>query len=296
MEKSKVKSLILKVAVSGGLFAFLFSKIDIIATLEKLKTMDLRYALVVVVLLILNYVVSSMRWKKLLIFPNSHKAGLGYLTALYFTGSFFNNFMPTSVGGDVYKVLKLGKKIDSKTNAFTATFMERLLGVLVLLLISSASLVQMLGWKSIAAAIALVISTYASLYMLRFVSKKVKTVRSVLDAIKAYKNQPQAIYVAVIPSIIVQLFAIASQYLVFVALGYHPPVIYSMFIIPLITLAGFFIPSLNGIGVQDTLYVSLFANVGVPAEVALTASLLYHILRLVVSLIGGILYAFGFDE
>ena len=80
------------------------------------------------------------------------------------------------------------------------------------------------------------------------------------------------------------------------SLGLHPAIIYSMFALPLITLAGFFIPSLNGIGVQDALYVSMFSVVGISAESALTASVLYHILRLVVSLIGGVLYAFGLDE
>ena len=296
MEKSKIKSVVIKLAVSVGLFAFLFSNVDVGELLSKLKTADIKSILLAVLLLILNYVVSSVRWKKLLIFPNSKKMSLGYLTALYLTGSFFNNFMPTSVGGDVYKVLKLGKKIDSKTNAFTATFMERFLGVIVLFLISTVSFIKLLGWASLIAAITLIISTYISLYALKFLSKRYKIVKNIIDSVKQYKNQPRAIYAAFLASFLVQILAIFSQYYVFVSLGLHPAIIYSMFALPLITLAGFFIPSLNGIGVQDALYVSMFSVVGISAESALTASVLYHILRLVVSLIGGVLYAFGLDE
>jgi uncharacterized membrane protein YbhN (UPF0104 family) len=274
----------------------LFSKIDATSTLAKLKNMDVRFATLVILLLILNYVVSSMRWKSLLVFPNSDKASLGYLTVLYFTGSFFNNFMPTSVGGDVYKVIKLGKKIGSKTNAFTATFMERFLGVVVLFLISTVSLIRLLGWLSIVAGIGLVISTYLSLYFLKFIATKIKMVQNVIDSVKTYKNEQRVLYAAFGTSFLVQLLAIMGQYFVFNSLGVHPPILYSLFVLPLITLASFFIPSLNGIGVQDALFVSLFSVVGVSSEAALTASILYHILRLVVSLIGGLLYAFGFDE
>ncbi len=296
MEKSKIKSVVIKLAVSIGLFAFLFSNVDISEMLSKLKTADIRFVLLAALLLILNYIVSSVRWKELLIFPNSKKTSLGYLTTLYFTGSFFNNFMPTSVGGDVYKVLKLGKKIDSKTNAFTATFMERFLGVVVLFLISTVSFIRLLGWASLIAAITLVISIYISLYALKFLSKRYKIVKNIIDSVKQYKNHRHALHAAFLASFLVQIFAILSQYYVFVSLGLHPAVIYSMFALPLITLVGFFIPSLNGIGIQDALYVSMFSVIGISAESALTASVLYHILRLVVSLIGGVLYAFGFDE
>lgn len=296
MEKSKAKSLIIKLVVSAGLFAILFSKIDINETLTKLKVADFRFASLAVLLLILNYVVSSIRWKKLLIFPNSAKATLGYLITLYFTGSFFNNFMPTSVGGDVYKVLKLGKKIDSKTNAFTATFMERFLGVVALVLIATVSFIRLLGWASLIAAAALVASTYITLYLVKLLAVRFRAVKNIVDSLLKYKEEQNAIYFAFVVSFLVQFFAILGQYYVFVSLGFHPPVLYSLFVLPLITLAGFFIPSLNGIGVQDALYVSLFSVVGIPAEAALTASILYHILRLVVSLIGGILYALGLDD
>jgi len=36
--------------------------------------------------------------------------------------------------------------------------------------------------------------------------------------------------------------------------------------------------------------------VGVPAETAVSASIIYHLLRLGVSLIGGVLYALGKDS
>jgi uncharacterized membrane protein YbhN (UPF0104 family) len=92
------------------------------------------------------------------------------------------------------------------------------------------------------------------------------------------------------------LLAIFTQYFIFLAMGVDLPVLYALFIFPVITLASFFIPSLNGVGVQDGLYIQLFGLVGVGSAVALSASIIYHLFRLGVSLIGGFFYAFEKDN
>jgi len=74
------------------------------------------------------------------------------------------------------------------------------------------------------------------------------------------------------------------------------PIFYAFFVFPVITLAGFFIPSLNGLGVQDVLYISFMGQVGVSESLAISASVLYHLSRLIVSLVGGVLYAMGKGE
>mgnify|MGYP000035334764 FL=1 len=76
-------------------------------------------------------------------------------------------------------------------------------------------------------------------------------------------------------------------------MGVNSPLDYALFIFPVITLISFFVPSLNGLGVQDALYMQLFLVVGIPAEISLSASIIYHLLRLFVSLFGGVLYALG---
>ena len=96
------------------------------------------------------------------------------------------------------------------------------------------------------------------------------------------------LFYAFVTSLIVQLLGIFTQFFIFKGLGVNLNVLYSLLVFPIITLASFFIPSLNGLGVQDLLYERLFIGV----TLAISASLLYHFFRLLVSLIGGILYAF----
>lgn len=289
-------SLILKLSVSGILLAIILARIDKASLVENIKLLDLKYAPLIALLLILNYVVGAFRWRSLLVHKNSHKADLGYLVNLYFIGSFFNNFMPTTVGGDVYKVYKLGKRIKNTVNSFSATFMERFTGVIALVLISVFSLVKLLGLWGVLMLLGFMLCIIMGYLVLGLLATKFERLRKIYDSITLYKDHKKVIVWAFLTSFLIQFFAIFTQYFIFKAIGVDLPLVYSLFVFPIITLASFFTPSLNGVGVQDALYMRFFLSVGVAEPVSLSASLIYHMFRLGVSLIGGVLYALGKDE
>jgi len=288
--------LLLKIIVSGTLLTIIFLNIDKESLVENLKLLDLRFAPLIVLLIVLNYVVGAYRWKSLLIHNNAKKVTVKYLIYLYFTGAFFNNFMPTTVGGDVYKVYKLGKKIDNTVDAFSATFMERFTGVIALVLISVVSLIKLLGLWGVILLVGFFLSIIVGYLALGFLSDKFEKLRKIYDSISVYRGQPKVLWWAFITSFAIQLFSIFTQYFIFLALGIPLPLAYAMFIFPVITLAGFFIPSLNGVGVQDALFMKFFLTVGVAGPLSLSASIIYHLFRLGVSLIGGVFYAMGKDD
>lgn len=290
------KKTLFKLIVSFTLFTIILLNIDKEILLTNLSKVNMWYVPLIIILIILNYVVSSFRWKQLLIFKNSEKVSLQYLINLYFIGSFFNNLMPTSIGGDVYKVVKLGKKIDSNVNAFSATFMERFTGVLVLILISLVSMYNQIGVYVFPMIFLFILGIWLGLLVLKFLGGKFKFFTKIHESLSVYKNSKNIVVMALLSSLLVQLIAIFSQYFVFSSLDVSVSIAYAMLVLPFITLMGFFIPSLNGIGVQDALYISMFGFVGVPAEVCLSASILYHMFRMFVSLIGGVLYAMGKAE
>ncbi len=289
------RNFIIKLTISVSLIAIIFYGVDKESFLNNFRLLDYGYVPFIILLLVTNYLVSSYRWKTLLIHKNSERVSVKYLTYLYFTGAFFNNFMPTSIGGDVYKVYKLGKKLGDAVDAFSATFMERFTGVVALGLISVFSLVKMLGIWGALILIVFVVGILIGFYLLSFLSSRSEKVRKLYHSLNAYRGKNKILLWAFITSFIVQFLAIATQYFVFLALGIKLPIVYALFIFPVITLAGFFIPSLNGIGVQDALYMKLFAVVGVLGSLSLSASLVYHLFRLGVSLIGGVIYALGKD-
>lgn len=294
--KEKLKT-ILKIAVSLALVLYLvLTKVDTNELIRNFKLLDWRFIPLIFLLIISHYVVSSFRWKSLLVHEEAKNVSPLYLFYLYFTGAFFNNFMPTSVGGDVYKMYKLSKKINNPAIGFSSVFTERFTGIVMLALIALLSLSKNLGFGVLVLVLWLIMGVYLGLYVLMLLSKtKLKFFKKIYDALLIYKTHPKVLVIAMFSSIIVQVLSILTQYFTFVAIGVRLPISYAFLAFPVITLAGFFIPSLNGYGVQDALYMSMFSLVGVPTETAFSASIIYHLSRLGVSLIGGVIYALGKD-
>lgn len=306
MKKKSPKKLILKIVISIILFIIIFQSINFSELVSNFKQFNLIYFPLVFLLIVLNYVISSVRWKYLMVHQDdSNKVKIPYLTSLYFIGAFFNNFLPTSIGGDGYKFYRLGKKTGNMTNAFTSTFMERFTGVIALVVISLLSLTQLLGIYGIGIFILFWFCVVCGLYFLKFISKikfkyeflnkLISQITKIYQSIAEYKHHKKRIFWAIVTSFIVQILSVLSQYFVFYGLGVEIPFFYAFFSFPFIFLAGYAVPTFNGIGIQDYLYIELFSKVGVASELALSASILYHLFRLSVSLIGGILYVFERD-
>jgi len=288
----------LKILVSFGLISYLIFTFDFSKSWEVILKSNTYYFLISFVFIILNYVFSAIRWKFLVL--SDQKLTLWFYIKLYFIGSFFNNFLPTSIGGDAYKILLLGEKIDSKTDAFTATFLERFLGMIALLVFSLYGLFSynnvdlstfILGFFFVIAGFFGFLIFYPKFRINHTLFNKIfSIIDKIHDSFMRYKNFPQVILFSLISSFIVQFFSIMSQYVLFLAIGFNVPLDYAFFAFPIIFLSGYAIPSLNGIGSQDFLYQKFFNNIGIVSETVLAASVLYHLARFLVSLIGGIFY------
>jgi uncharacterized membrane protein YbhN (UPF0104 family) len=293
--KKNIKTII-KIVFSLVLIVFIvLTKINKEEVFSRLKLLDWKFVGIILLFIFLNFLFSSIRWKKLLVYKETEKVSLKYLVTLYFTGAFFNNFLPTSVGGDAYKMYKLSKKIDNAAVGISSTFMERFTGVLMLILIALMSMFRTLRFNTLLLVLWFILGVYIGLFVLKLLSTKIKFMKKIYDAILVYKGKPGIIVYALVTSIVVQVFSIMSQYFTFVAIGVNPPILYSFLVFPIITLASIFIPSINGLGVQDALYISMFSLVGVSPEASLSASIIYHFSRLTMSLVGGVFYALGKD-
>lgn len=287
----------LKIFVSFSLISYLLLTNNLSEIVKSFSNSNLYYFMLSLLFIGLNYIFSSIRWRYLVI---DSKLKLSYMIKLYFIGSFFNNFLPTSIGGDAYKILKLGQKIDSKTDAFTATFLERFIGMIALILISiygisSYSDLNLLNFFGI---FLLAISSFI-LFLLfypkfNFRPVVLNKVFDILDKIHSsfvkYKKLPNLLVISFVSSIFVQVFSVLSQFYIFKSLNVSIPIDYALFSFPIIFLSGYAIPSVNGIGSQEVLYTTFFTQLGIASSLIIASSFLYHIARLIVSLIGGLFY------
>lgn len=297
----------LKFIVSSVLLGYIFYTEDLSKVSETFSSVNLNYIYLSLFFLILNYVFSSLRWYYLLL---DERPPLSYMIKLYFVGSFFNNFLPTSIGGDAYKIYKLGEKISSKTNAFTATFLERFLGMFVLVIISlygflSFSKIDILSYLFV---FLIGISSFFifMIFYPRFSYRPQKLLKlfDVLDKVHSsflrYKKHKEIIFYSLLSSLIVQTASVLTQYFIFKSFGIDIPLDYTFFAFPLIFLSGYAIPSINSLGSQEVLYKTFFVVLissffisfpsGISSNIVISASFMYHLVRLFASLIGAYFY------
>ena len=81
----------------------------------------------------------SLRWQVLLKFYGS-QIEFNRLMGFYLIGMFFNNFLPTSIGGDVMRIYKVNQDTNDRTVSFASVIIERMLGIAATLLLAIVAL------------------------------------------------------------------------------------------------------------------------------------------------------------
>ena len=119
---------ILKYGLSIGLLAWLIFQTDLSNVMGLITKADHQFILLAFVVYLFSIVVIAYRWQVLL---RAHQIplSLGRTTTLYFIGHFFNNFLPTSIGGDAIRAYSAGVDIGKQANAFASVFIERFVGL-----------------------------------------------------------------------------------------------------------------------------------------------------------------------
>ena len=288
-KKSSLPSLLIKLAISGLLLAWVFHKFDFAAAVTAVRKADITVLTLVLGLVVSKNVFSSLRWQVLLA-ARGPKVPFLELFRLYFIGIFFNNFLPSSVGGDIVKAYKLAKYTDKAFDSSVSVFMERFVGIVALAFIGAAAPMFIFGWLGVAGFIGFVGVFVFGLWFVGRLSGVHKVFKKLWGAIVFYKDAPRALAVAFGLSLIIQGLSLSSQYLVFWSLGYHLPVFQALVALPIINIATFVTLLPNGWGAQEALYALLFGMLGINKTISVTISLVYRFLTLLTALVGGLIY------
>lgn len=289
-------SLGVKVLISVSLISFLLWKQDL--DLIKKASADFNYWYLVLALcfMFLGTAISALRWQTILKTSNYHVSFL-FLYGLYIKGYLYNNFLPTQMGGDVYKALVLGKKIDDKSTALFSVFIDRFSGLLVLLALGIVGISFIYGTLGlITAFVILICGLFLYMPILKLVNKfighKVSFISKFMKASELmFKDRSRGVLILVY-SLAVQAVSFTSTYIIFLGLNVKLKLLDVLTYMPIASLSGL-IPSFNGFGTQDAVFAFLFSNAGVTKEISITASIIMHVARLILSLFGGVLVLFG---
>ncbi len=243
-----------------------------------------------------------MRWRGIKLSP-------GYLLFSYFIGMFFNNFLPSGMGGDAVRAYEAARDTGRGAESVTAVLIERGSGMLAVfaagslfaltvpnLPVSIALLAHGLFVGSIVAIWAMwhdvtgrVLAAVGGRLPARFGGCWSKIIR-IYEEFRIYRHEWRLLGEVMGQSIVTLALTLASVYTLLLA--FAEPVSFAAFTaFYAIATAIDVIPiSLNGLGVREGVYVFFLGLIGVPRTTALGVALLVRLIVLIQAVMGGIAF------
>jgi len=310
-KKSKLNILwsVLRILIGIGLIAFLLLKLDVGNILHHFKSLHIQYLIYALIPYFLFILVSAWRWQVLLDYK---KMEIPFKNSLiiYFISLFFNNFLPTTVGGDVMRVVYSMK--NRKTDALAIVLADRILGFIGLFIFGLFAVVYLYFFQRRSEFVSLMIIGLLVLVFLTFIlfSEKVysifapimmkinifrigERINNLHKTMTDFGSAWGVIILCVIQSIIIQALLAVSPYLVLQSIGNFRVSVLPFFIyLPIINVISMIPISFNALGVRENAYVFLFRRAGLSGEISLTVSLVSFFLIFMWSLLGGIFFIF----
>jgi hypothetical protein len=288
-----------RLLVSLGLMALVFYKLDLSEFVGLMRGARLLYITAAVALIIGDLVLGAYRWQRLLR-ALGISVPLSTLTASYFVGLFFNNFLPTSMGGDVVRIYDVARYSRQPSASAASVVAERALSALAQGLIALVGLA--LGYEvakrfagEIAAIFAVLCLVLVALLLGDHWGRKISLLRGrVMEALGSIsfclRDKSLALWVVFV-SLFFHAVIVLINYAIFLALGADVSLAYCFLVIPIILFITLLPVSINGLGIREWAYIYFFGRLGLSMAEAVAASLLFFILLILVSLIGGVIFA-----
>lgn len=299
---------IAKLAITALFFLYIFRKIDFHQFADTLRQARWGMLLAGFAVLWIAHLICIYRWR-LLMRPLMPVLSIPSLLGIYCIGLFFNLTFPTVIGGDIVKVYYAGKPAKSYARSFAATFLDRDAGMLAMMIIACAALllypvqvpripVALIIWGVFALFILGNIAVFApgfhrlliaALHRLRL-AKIAAKIDMISNAFQVMGTHKPVLWGSLAISFLNQLIVISVSWITALGLGIDISPYYFLIFVPVITLISMIPISLNGMGLREYSYMSLFGAIGVPHASCIALGVVSSLVIILSSLPGGIVY------
>jgi uncharacterized membrane protein YbhN (UPF0104 family) len=298
---------IVRVVVSGALLAYVLLKADLPSFVARWPGISQPLLALALALQLTGVFVSSLKWWLLL---RAAKQPVAYLWTVrtYLVGQFFSNFLPTSIGGDAVRVFRLNQLVGRLGLAIASVFVERITGFLALTIIGWVALglnFERFGdnwqlrwamiWGLLAASGGLLVALSAPWTAGLLIRMPLPNVidwhgklRGMADALAQFYADRGALTLVLLLAFGYQLSWIAMNAAAAQALIMDVPWSFIALIVPISDIVGLIPIFFNNLGAREGIYTLLLGQLGLAAAPALALALLVFGLRLLVSLLGGV--------
>jgi glycosyltransferase 2 family protein len=289
----------LKIAVSAFSLYIVARSIDISSITNVVGSIDFRFVVLAMMIFWIAQVISSLRC--VYIANELGKAlSLSSSTKAHFIGLWFNQVLPTSLGGDVIKVAILKRNVELGV-AIRVAILDRFSGFYILMSvvvvtlpiyykvipIDHSALVDLMAVVSIGFVFSVIGITWASTKLnQRLASFDILSKLLIIISDIWLFHKGRALWRQIWTSLIVHLNGIISFALLGASLGVDSSFITYFLIVPLVFVIALLPISFAGWGVREIGAVWLFGLVGMSSENAAILAIMYGVMLVFLGLPG----------
>lgn len=297
-----------RILVSLVLMAWVLKSVNLGQALHDVRSSDVRLLILALLLNILVTFFLAFRWQ-ILLKSQGLKVSFPRLTATYFTGLFFNNFLLSSIGGDLVRAYYAWKDTGKRATAVASVLVERLIGSISLFamaLVSAGLVGSQKGSREFLLVVGLVTLGFLFAVWLFFNRAFINTLDRIIgspnlfglrgkgkklyDSLYSYLNKKRAALEVFVISVLLQIVLVLMCFLVGNALGLKLALVVYFLYVPVIGVISVLPIAIGAWGLQEWTFVGLFTRAGITKEEALMLSIIYHLVAVATSLIGGVTF------
>lgn len=299
---------VLQVLISCLLVSYLLSRLQWENILEFKEALLSPLFLIAPLISLIGLGAAALRWKILV--KNFHfQRPYIFFYRNYCLGSFFNILLPSSIGGDVLRIRSTHKEgLSLKASSFVV-FMERVSGLISIFFLGSFFSLFVHNPRKLDLGPQLLYPTYLftfifflTLFFLATLSRKpswqqvlLKTVPKLRVLIGDSKRLKSLNFKKLLPPLALSALFQSSEVLVSVLIAHilgielYPSTLFIIF--PAVFIATALPLSLGGLGMREGTMAHLLSLFGVSFEQSILLAFLIHINRVLVALMGGLIYS-----
>ena len=296
--KNKKVLFLLKTLVSVGFVVWLIYKVQWGIVWREASHIGAWFLFLHAVLLLLGMFFSAVKWQRMATYRNFSLL-VTESFRLYIAGTFLNNFFPSFVGGDTYRTLQLAKGKERMLTATATVVMDRVSGLWIAMALSTVF--ALVEWSSVIShplwfflafgcgwGIFLTMVLVWWRQPLRWLGRVVRLfiparVGQIGEEFSAFFHS-DILWPMLGWSVVFNFFGVVlANTVLFWGLGLSLSLTQVASVIFLTSIIASLPVSVNGIGIKEWAYYTLFGFLGVGVETAITVALINRFVQMFVS-------------
>jgi len=311
--KTKI-TFVLKSLLTAGLLFYVTTLVNLNEIKPIITQLDFSLLTIAIATHIIAFILMSIRWWLILV-SSGKQVLYKKASAAYYLGLFCNNFLPTSMGGDVIRIVKLRSDGLDTNQLIFSTLCDRIIGLLSIIVMGiiglnfSTSIYESIGYRSI--VLTNIVSAMLFVLALAALNARVRDIiiKFILNRLRLWNKlnnflifvhqnvetlkKSRILAKTILLSLVSQILIVLTYYYIAQSIHIDLELFEFVLIVPVVAVFTSLPISVGGLGIREGTMVVLLSAIGISTTNAVSISLLYLTILIMITLPGGIFMLSG---